>query len=159
MKWISVVAVVFFLFNQKVHAEKLNARTVLEIMEHQPDSIEIWTGDKVYLCPERIQVKRTGVFVNNRESSIQIPKFFSDENGIFMKCSVEEVNQEAKEHFDKAWEALIDAAAHAAAAALFVEQCPPLAVYEGYKSVEAFKTFGNEYSAGVDCESNTIKND
>lgn len=161
----SVLCVVFFL-NQEVQAESTadatkieSALAVLEIMENQPDSIERWAKDKVYLRPERIDVRRDGVFVNDRRSLIRVPKFYLDKNGIFIHCAVIEGNKDAQEHFDRAREAFIDGLGHAGAAGILLEQCPPLAVYEGYKSVEAFKEFGREYSAGVECESNTIRED
>ncbi|HSX04336.1 MAG TPA: hypothetical protein VLG76_06375 [Rhabdochlamydiaceae bacterium] len=153
------IAAVFFLMSQKAEAENsLNlkkigrARTVLEILEYQPDSIENWIEDRVYLHPERIEVKREGAFISDWNTSIPIPSFALDQNGVFILCSREEVNREAQAHYDRATGAFLEALGHAAAAGLNIE-CPPLAIYEGYKSVEAFKEWGREYSAGVERQS------
>jgi hypothetical protein len=70
-----------------------------------------------------------------------------DQNGLFMLCSREDAQREAQEHFDRAGEALIEALGHSTAAGISIE-CPPLALYEGYQAVEAWKEAAQEYEAG-----------
>lgn len=127
------------------------ARTVLQILEEQPDSIEDWSGDRIYLNPERIHVSRNGVFVSNRRSKVMLEAFAVDKRGVFIRCQKEHVSKEAQDHYDRAREALIEGIGHSAAAGVSIE-IAPVAVYEGYQAVESFKEAAREYNAGVECE-------
>ena len=127
-----------------------SAEATVKILLEQPESIEIWKDNKVYLAPEKIVVLREGVFVHAQHSDVRIPSFAIDDQGVFILCSKEE----AQEHYDRAWEALRDAVGHSigAGAAFAIEQ-PLVGVYEGYRAVEKYKEFGREYSQGVEAES------
>jgi hypothetical protein len=145
---------VSILFSQRVEANSSyilkkmgRARTVVEILEYQSDSIENWIDDRVYLCPARIEVARDGVFISDANTAIPLPPFALDEKGVFILCS----REEAQEHYDRAGRALIEGFGHAVAAGASAE-CPPIAIYEGYQSVRSFLEFGNEYSKGYEKE-------
>lgn len=56
-----------------------------------------------------------------------------------------------KIHYDNARESLIDALGHSAAAGITIE-VPPLAAYEVYQAVEAWKECAQEYCAGMEAE-------
>lgn len=83
--------------------------------------------------------------------SIQTSYLFQDEGGLFLYCSSEELEKEAREHFDNARDAFIDGVGHAAVAGITVE-IPPVAIYEGYQSAKSFIKMGEEYTAGLDCK-------
>ncbi len=145
----------FFFTSQEIEASSPRnigrARSILEILEHQPASIESWVEDRVYLCPERIEITREGAFVSDWNSAIPIPSLALDQNGPFILCSREEVNKEAQEHYDRAGRALFEGFVHSAYAGLNIE-CPPIAIYEGYQAFRSFKEFGNESWAGHEKE-------
>lgn len=61
--------------------------------------------------------------------------------------SSEENKQKAQEHFDRAGEALIEAIGHSIGTGITIE-CPPLALFEGYQAVEAWKEAAHEYNEG-----------
>jgi hypothetical protein len=121
----------------------------VRILFEQPESIETWKSDRVYLIPGRIVVSADGVYVCARNSRVKIPSFNFDDQGVFIFCSKEE----AQKHYDRAWEALRDAVGHSmgAGAAIIAEQ-PLIGVYEGYRAVEKYKEFGREYSQGMESE-------
>lgn len=122
-------------------------------MISQPESIEAWKGDRVYLTTDRIHITHTGAFICNERSHVRLHHFAYDCNGLFIQCSQEE----AQEHFDKSREALFDGIGHSmASGVLFAEGVIPLGVYEGYKAMESFKDMGKEYSEGMAAEGNSI---
>ena len=124
--------------------QERTANAVVQVLLDQPDSIEEWKGDKVYVLPERIRITKSGAFLCRACSCVQIPSFAIDNRGVFLLCS----KKEAQEHYDRAWEALKDAVGHSvgAGAALVAEQ-PLIGVFEGYRAVEKWKEFGREYNA------------
>lgn len=138
---------------EEIHKTQIVASKVLQIIEEQPDAIEDWVEDRIYLSPQRITITRQGAFLYQKASAILLPPFAMDQKGIFIQCKKEDVSQEAQEHYDRATEALIDALGHSMGAGLTIE-CPPLAIYEGYKAVEAWKEAAREYNAGVAAERN-----
>lgn len=81
-----------------------------------------------------------------------IPDNSSNSSSSSSDADRETAQKEADEHFTRSQKALIDAVAHSAAAGLALEICPPLAVYEGYKAVEAWKESAQEYNAGTEAE-------
>lgn len=133
--------------------EEWNGTQVLQIIAEQPDSIEDWVEDRVYLSPQRIAITRRGAFLYRKASIIPLPPFAVDQKGIFIQCKKEGVSKEAQEHYDKAKEALIDAIGQSIGAGLTIE-CPPLAIYEGYRAVESWKEAAREYNAGMASERN-----
>ncbi len=105
----------------------------------------------MYLLPNRMHITHEGVFISAANSYVQIPSFCSDEHGVFILCKKEEVCAEAQEHYDNAQSALIEAVGHSMMAGAAVE-IPPVAVYEAYQAVEAWKECAREYNAGVEAE-------
>lgn len=137
-------------------AENDCVAATVRILLEQPDSIEAWKNDKVYLTPERIAVRREGVFVRAQNSNIKIPSFAVDAQGVFILCSKEE----AQDHYDRAWEAFRDAIGHSiGAGAAFAAEQPVIGVYEGYRAIEKYKEFGREYSQGAEAENKGTKGD
>lgn len=155
MKWFTVFMVwcctvssaVFCGVSTRSKSERIEA--VVRILQEQPDSIEGWCQDRVYIYPERITINKGGVFVCKQNLSVQIPSFAIDDHGVFVLCT----QAEAQEHYGKAGEAFRDAVGHSlGAGAAFAAEQPVLGVYEGYRAVEKWKEFGREYHAGVDAE-------
>lgn len=129
-----------------------NIYAILKIIQEQPDAIEGWIEDRVYITPSRIAVTYDGVFLHHRESIITLPSYVFDEDGIFVRCENDQENKEAQEHYNKAKEALLDAIGHSFGAGISIDGCPPLALYEGYKAIQSWKEAAKEYNAGVECE-------
>ncbi len=124
---------------------------VVQIIEEQPTAIEDWTGNRIYLVPERISINRVGTCLRQKNSIIQLPSLASDSRGIFLKCGQKLENKEAQEHYDKAAAALRDAVFHSIGVGAVVE-IPPLAAIELYNAVQAWKEAAMEYNAGYECE-------
>jgi hypothetical protein len=102
----------------------------VKILLEQPDSIEAWQSDRVYLVPGRIVVSRDGIFVCAQRSHVKIPSFAIDEEGVFILCSPEE----AQAHYDRAWGAFREVLGQTAGSGTGnVDNLPIVGVYEGYR--------------------------
>jgi hypothetical protein len=80
--------------------------TVLQILDEQPDSIEEWLEDKVYLNPERIYLTRQGAFCCKKRSVIPLPSFEFDGNGIFISCSQQDIIRQTQAQYGKIFDTL-----------------------------------------------------
>jgi hypothetical protein len=151
MKYYLSLFILSLAFTMTTHADEDHSHeqvtTFLRILEEQPESIEAWIGDRVYLKPDKVHLTRRAVLLQDGISLIPLPAFAYDQNGLFMLCSREAAQKEAKDHADRAVGALIDAVGHSAAAGTLIDFCPPVAVYEGYKAVESWKEAAREYNA------------
>lgn len=163
MMFFRITFLVFIFSFPMLHAQERNIENenlcelkdstqILRIIEEQPDSVEGWVGDKIYLASYRIAITRRGAYLCNRESRILLPAFALDQNGIFIRCKQKDVGPEAQAHYDRAKEAFLDALGHSAAAGAAIADLPPVGIYEGYKAVQAWKEAAREYNAGVECE-------
>ncbi|MES2345358.1 MAG: hypothetical protein V4494_05430 [Chlamydiota bacterium] len=124
------------------------AHTVIKILVEQPNTIEHWTQNRVYLNPSRIAITRQGVFTCTSDSIVEIPSFAVDNNGLYLLCSTSEVNAAAQEHYDNATQSLIEFFGHACGAGATIE-IPPVSIFEGYKAVQALKDAASEYIRGL----------
>jgi len=122
------------------------AAKVLQIIEEQPEAIEDWIEDRVYLAPHRIAVTHRGAFLHHRSSAILLPPFAMDEKGIFILCKKKDAEQEALEHYDRGKQAFLEVLEHSIYSGISIE-CPPIAIFEGYRAVEAWKEWAREYRA------------
>jgi hypothetical protein len=51
------------------------AQTCLQIIQEQPQSIEAWIDNKVYLNPSKIRLTKKGIFLQEETSTIELPAF------------------------------------------------------------------------------------
>ncbi|MBP9777424.1 MAG: hypothetical protein KBD36_06265 [Alphaproteobacteria bacterium] len=122
------------------------ANTCVKIIIEQPESVEAWIDDRLYIKPDRIHLKKQGIFIEDENSSIALPSFKFDENGPFMLCSKEDAEKEAQDHYNRAIERLIEAFAHSIGVAAGLVSIPPAAICEGYFAVEAWIDAAREYN-------------
>ncbi len=124
----------------------VGAIKTLQIFREQPDSVEAWIDDKVYLAPERMAVTRKGVLLCKDRSMIMLPSLSLDDKGVFIQCREEDLSREAQEHLDRAKDAFVDALESSIGAGLAIE-CPPVAAFAGYNAVQSWKEWAREYNA------------
>ena len=153
---LSLLFCIVSLMSFKVYANDNSNRGVvngvLRILTEYPDAIVKWEEEKVYFSPENVVITEAGAFIFTTEcSAVFIPAYSVDTYGIFALCKKEEVCQEAKEHYGKAADKLVEAIQHSTAAGLTI-QIPPVAILEGYQAVEAWKEAAREYNAGIKAE-------
>lgn len=123
---------------------QLITQTLLKILKEQPETIEYWIGNRFYIDPMRMFVTPQGIFAYDEHSLVLIPSLAMDEFGPFLLCDNAQVNAEAQKHYDSAGRNFWKGVAHSAAAGAYIE-IPPLAIFEGYQAVEAFKQSAAEY--------------
>ena len=124
------------------------AHTVIKILIEQPNTIEHWTQNRIYLDPSRVTVTRQGVFTCTSDSILEIPSFAIDDYGLYLLCSSSEVIEAAQQHYDNALQSMVEFLKHAAQAGGSIV-IPPLAIYEGYNAVQALKNAATEYVKGL----------
>ena len=95
--------------------------------------------------------------VNSRDRITQYKHHHHDSEKNNDSNHEQQDTNDAQKHYDNARDALIDAIGHSAAAGATIE-IPPLAIYEAYQAIEAWKTMGSEYDQGLECEKNAQEN-
>jgi len=123
-----------------------------------PECGKPWTGSissgnggkyPYYHCERSCKVRVNADFANERFlqflGTLQPPQEIIDLQMAMIEvlCSREDAQREAQDHIERAREALIEALGHSAAAGVAIE-CPPLAIYECYQAVEAWKDAAQE---------------